>query len=215
MLRFALALLLTAMPAHAGVELQGSLSWRSDDFFVTAAARHYDRDPGQVVDYGRRFGSADDLSVALHLSKVSGDSLAELALLRDRGMGWWDISMRIGADPSVWFVPVTRDPGPPYGKAWGHYKKHGKSSAGWKMSDDECRDWAAVRFLHDTVGMSVDAAFEARRSRSSVDVLADRGSKNAAASGDRKGNPADKGAHGKQGGQGKSGHGNAGKKGGS
>ena len=40
-----------------------------------------------------------------------------------RGMSWWDISVRYGIRPEVYYVPVAVAPGPPYGKAWGHYKK--------------------------------------------------------------------------------------------
>jgi hypothetical protein len=207
MARLALLVLLLTVPAQAGFDLSASATVGSSDVFVHAAASYFDREPSQLERYGKRFGSADDLTVALQLSKSSGGSLADLAAMRERGMGWWDISLRIGADPAVWFVPVTRDPGPPYGKAWGHWKKHGKSTAGWRMSDDECRDWVAVRFLHESLGVDVNAAMEARRNGGSVDALTVRESNRASASGNAK---SGSGAQGKS-----ANHGKSGKKGGS
>jgi hypothetical protein len=43
--------------------------------------------------------------------------------MRLRGMAYNDIALNLGPGPEIFYIPFERDPGPPYGKAWGYYKK--------------------------------------------------------------------------------------------
>ncbi len=68
----------------------------------------------------------DDYPVVLFLSHASGVPAGKVLDLRLRGLSWGDVMFRLKIGPSVLFARFDRDPGPPYGKAWGHYKKHKK-----------------------------------------------------------------------------------------
>jgi len=43
--------------------------------------------------------------------------------LRLGGMAYADITVRFDLSPEIFYVPFDADPGPPYGNAWGHFRK--------------------------------------------------------------------------------------------
>ena len=85
--------------------------------------------------------------------------LNEIFDLRRRGRTWWEISIRYGVPADAWFVPVRRDPGPPYGKAYGHWKKHRRDDRReLVLSDVDARNLVAVRVMHEYYGVSAEIA---------------------------------------------------------
>jgi hypothetical protein len=71
----------------------------------------------------------------------------------------------------VWFVPVRRDPGPPYGKAYGHWKKHHKNPSAVRLTDADVGNLVAVRMLHEYYSVSVEVAMEWRSSGRPLSAL--------------------------------------------
>jgi hypothetical protein len=57
------------------------------------------------------------------IARETGASLDRVAELRMSGMPLLDVALRLGGTPAIFYVPFERDPGPPYGRAWGYYKK--------------------------------------------------------------------------------------------
>ena len=168
------ALLATA-PAAAGVDIDLSAAVRvSDDvdLFFGISSRYFDRDPRVVQAWGARYGDPDDLSVALFIHRHSGEPLDRIHFLRRSGMSWWDISVRFGMPVDVWFVPVHRDPGPPYGKAYGHWKKHKHHPHhAVALTDVDLRNLVVVRMVHEYYNVPVDVAMEWRASGKNVQTL--------------------------------------------
>ena len=66
----------------------------------------------------------DDYPAVLFLARASGRPPAEILDLRLRGESWSAIMVRERVSPSVLFVGMDRDPGPPYGHAWGYWRHH-------------------------------------------------------------------------------------------
>jgi len=66
---------------------------------------------------------ADDFPVVAFLAYHSHRQPGFILQLRSEGYPWYEIFYRLHVDPSVLFVGIDRDPGPPYGKAWGHWRK--------------------------------------------------------------------------------------------
>lgn len=75
-----------------------------------------------------------DLPVVLFLARESGRSVDFIVGLRAGGMAWAAVFDRCRVAPDVLFVGIPRDPGPPYGKAWGYWKNQAGES---KLSDDD------------------------------------------------------------------------------
>src|SRR5262245_35941886 len=148
--------------AQAAVDIDFGAAVRVNDdtdLYFAISSRYFDRDRREVEYWGRRCEDPDDLAVALFIARHSGRSLNEIFDLRHRGRTWWEISVRYGVPDDVWFVPVRRDPGPPYGKAYGHWKKHRRDERqALVLSDVDARNLVAVRVMHEYYGVSAQIA---------------------------------------------------------
>jgi hypothetical protein len=70
------------------------------------------------------------------------------------GTSFLDISIHFGLGPEIFYVPIERDPGPPYGKAWGYYKKTPRAK--WNtivLSDSEIVHFANLKLVVDRYGV--------------------------------------------------------------
>jgi hypothetical protein len=170
-----LGLFLFCQPVQGGLDIDLGASVRlgdSTDLFVTISSRYFDQDRGAVERLGIRFTNPDDLAVCLFIARHSGRSGNQVYFLRKGGMSWWEISARLDLRPDIWFVTVERDPGPPYGKAYGYWKKQKKNQRHvWRLTDGEIRDLVAVRMLHEYYGMPAEAAMEIRASGKNLTLL--------------------------------------------
>jgi len=129
-----IAMILVATPLASA-----SLSWAAVSFDVSVGlpigddarlflniTNEYYAPPPQVatVVVRRCPHPEDDYPVILFLARASGRSPGEILDLRLRGDSWSVVMHRLRVVPSVLFAGIDRDPGPPYGRAWGHYKNH-------------------------------------------------------------------------------------------
>jgi len=174
MLRWASVALLTGAtclvtpPAHAGFDIDFGASVRvgdDADLYFAISSRYFDRDRRVVERYAARYNNPDDLAVSFYLSRCSGRPANFIFDMRRRGLSWWDVSLRLGLPVDVWFVEVERDPGPPYGRAYGHWKHHRRNARpDFALSDDDARNLVAVRMIHEYYDVPVDVAMEWRSS---------------------------------------------------
>ena len=159
---------LTVPAAQAVLDIDFGAAVRigdDDDLFLSVSARYFDEDRRSIDRISVRYRDPDDLTVALFVARRSGRSADAIYHLRTEGLSWWDISVRLGMPVGVWFVPVQRDPGPPYGKAYGHWKHHKRNRHHRVvLTDVDVRNLVAVRMLHEYYGVSVDVAMEWRSS---------------------------------------------------
>ena len=133
------------------------------DLYVAISSRYFDHDRQSVAALRSHYSNPDDLAVALFISRHSGSPPEAVHRLRHQGLSWWDVSVRLGLPVEVWFVPVSRDPGPPYGKAYGHWKKHrGDRRTAVVLHDSDVRNLVAVRVLHEYYGVAVEVAMDLR-----------------------------------------------------
>ena len=169
-----LAVLALCVPqARASVDVAFGAAVNVNDntsLFFGVSSRYYAREPRVVETWSQRVPNPDDLSVLMFLSARSGRSLDAVFALRRAGLSWWDVSIRLGVPADVWFVPVDR-PGPPYGKAYGYWRKHGRDTRAYRVDDRSCRDLVAVRMMHDYYGMPVERAMDLRRDGRRIDSL--------------------------------------------
>ncbi len=166
---------IVATPVLAGVDVDFGASVRvgdHTDLFFSISSRYFDRDPRVVDDWGRRFTNPDDLAVFLFLVRTSGKDPHEIARLRHSGLTWFDVGVRVGVPADAWFVAVDRDPGPPYGRAYGHWKKHERDrNLPVRLTDTDARNLVAVRVIHEYYGVPVAIAMEWRASGRDIRAL--------------------------------------------
>jgi hypothetical protein len=201
-----LALLLalaTSGVALAGldIDLAASLSLGDDDdIYFAVSARYFEQDHDTIRTISVRYDDPDDLAVALFIGRNVRKSPDYVYSLRRQGLSWFEICARLGVPYDAFFVPVNRRPGPPYGKAYGHYKKHGKKTAEvYVLTDSDVRNLVAVRLLHEYYGVDIELAMSWRSSgRNLNELVAEEYTK-------RHGKP-DKGSKGNKAAQGKRGN---------
>jgi len=143
------------------------------DIYVAVSSRYFDQDAGNTRRWNRQCADPDDLAVALFLARHGRTSPDQVFALRSRGLSWWEISLRLGVPADIWFVPVQGDPGPPYGRAYGHWRKRGRQSPReLDLNDGDARNLVAVRLLHEYYGVSVEIAMQWRSSGRDLRTIA-------------------------------------------
>lgn len=171
----------TLVSTRAQAQTAFSVAASVGDFHV-AVSNYYHVPQREVILVRERRIRDDELPVVFFIAQRARVAPATIVDLRLRGLSWWDISVRYGIGPEVYYVPVAVAPGPPYGKAWGHYKKKPKKQ--WNtivLSDDDVVNLVHVRFLSDHYRIPPERVIEVRgRQRDIVAVnyeVSGRGSK--------------------------------------
>jgi hypothetical protein len=113
-----------------------------------------------------------ELPVVLFLAHASGRSIDFIVGLRSEPLSWHVVFERCGVPYDVLFVGMDRDPGPPYGKAWGHWRKTSGKGA---LSDDSIAGLVQLQTAHRLTGIPVlDVVRAGREGRSVAVVVADK-----------------------------------------
>jgi len=93
----------------------------------------------------------EEIPVVLFLAARARVAPGVIIDLRFRGKTWMDITIHYGLSPEIYYVPVKVEvKGPPYGKAYGHYKN--KQKKDWKkivLSNDEVINLVNLRFISE------------------------------------------------------------------
>ena len=93
----------------------------------------------------------EDLPVVLFLAERSGRPVDFIVNLRARGLSWGVIFERVNVPPAVLFEGIERDPGPPYGRAWGYWRKHPKRL---RLADPDIVALTHLQVAHRICGAS-------------------------------------------------------------
>lgn len=185
----ATAAILVISPAAAlDVDWFGGLRLSDGDRnYLSLTAAHFGSDHGEADDLARHLKHpGEDLPVLLFLAAESGRSSRFILDLRLGGLSWWEIRARLGVAPERIVVPLAQDPGPPYGKAWGHYRNPRKGPrAGHQvvLSDAEFSDWIGARVVSRTYGVEMAVVLQSRASGHSLGELVVRQEKNRGSAG--------------------------------
>jgi hypothetical protein len=173
-----LAAAIAAPASRAGADISFGVNaplGNDGNLFFSISSRYFDRDAHAVNDWGRRFPNPDDLAVFLHICSQSRQSPEVVFTYRRQGLSWCDVGVRVGVPVDAWYVPVARDPGPPYGKAYGYYRKHERDPRyAVRLSDRQVRDLVAVRMAHEYYGVAPEIAMDWRRGGANVQAIMTR-----------------------------------------
>jgi hypothetical protein len=152
----------TLVSTRAQAQTAFSVAASIGDFHV-AVSNYYHVPQREVILVRERRIRDDELPVVFFIAQRARVAPATIVDLRLRGLSWWDISVRYGIGPEVYYVPVAVAPGPPYGKAWGHYKnKHKKNWNTIVLSDDDVVNLVQVRFISDHYHIAPERVIESR-----------------------------------------------------
>jgi len=149
--------------ALAGVDVYfGANAHVGDDasLFVSISSRYFGREPRVIEDWQRRYyPDPDDLAVALFLSSNCDRDPEFFFSLRKQGVGWFEIANRCHVPVKVFFLSLESDPGPPYGNAYGHWRKYRRDHRHvMALSDDDIRHLVGARMIHEYYGVPLETA---------------------------------------------------------
>ncbi|NIM57951.1 MAG: hypothetical protein GTO16_03280 [Candidatus Aminicenantes bacterium] len=134
--------------------------------FYLAVSDYYGVSGKTVVATKERYHLRDEeLPVIYFLSARARVAPSVIVGLRIKGLSWLDITFHYGLTPEIFYVPVTvQKIGPPYGKAYGHFKKY-RSKKEWKkivLSDHEVADLVNLRFISEHYKVKPELVMEMR-----------------------------------------------------
>ena len=161
-LALSLVVLAGSIGASAHAQTAFSVSAHIGDFHV-AVANYYHVPEREVIVIRERRIPDDEIPVALFIARHAGVPWGRVVDMRLRGDSWWDISVRLGVRPDVYYIPVAVSPGPPYGRALGHYKnKHRKQWSTVVLSDADVVNLVELRFLSEHYKVPPERIIELR-----------------------------------------------------
>ena len=154
---------LTLVPPPVRAQTSVSISAQIGDFHL-AVSNYYHVPEREVVVVRDRRVREDEIPVVFFIAQRARVAPSTIVDLRLRGLSWWDISVRYHLGADVYYVPVATTPGPPYGKAYGYYKKPRTQWRTIVLSDADVVNLVELRFLSEYYRVPPERVIQARAS---------------------------------------------------
>jgi hypothetical protein len=171
-------LLLGVAPVNASdVDLGISISDGRLRNLYLAIGDHYKVPPREVVAIRNQYHCDDEeLPVVFFLAERARVEPAVILHLRARRYSWFDIAVQYRLSPNIFFVPVAAERiGPPYGKAYGYYRKYGPAGD-WKktrLNDSQIVDLVNLSFMSGHYGVAPESVMKLRNHEKRFVVIND------------------------------------------
>jgi hypothetical protein len=138
-----------------------SVSASIGDFHV-AVSNYYHVPEREVIVVRERRIPEEELPVVFFIAQRAHVAPATIVDMRLHGRSWWDISVRYGIHADAYYVPVVVRSGPPYGRAYGHYKKPRKEWNTIVLSDPDIVNLVELRFMSEHYHVAPERIVEMR-----------------------------------------------------
>jgi len=132
--------------------------------FYLSVGTHYGAREAEIEKVRARSLPDDEMAVVFFLSNRLEVSPLFLVDLRLSGRSWLDITLKYGLSPEIYYVKFASDPGPPYGKAWGHYKNTPRKR--WhqiQLGDSDIINLVNLKFLSEKYQCSPEKIVRLRK----------------------------------------------------
>lgn len=162
-----IGLLFLLPPANQGrAEVNAGISFDNDGIkgFYLAIGEHYQVPEKQIIAIREKSISDDEMPVVFYLARRAMVSPGTIIKMRLGGQSWMDITFHYGLTAEIFYVPVTVDPGPPYGKAYGYFKKNKRNQWGSiKLNDVDVVNLVNLKFISDYYNCPADDVIKMRQ----------------------------------------------------
>jgi len=149
--------------ARAGMDLGISIGEEGVRSFYLSVGDYYRVPQREVIIIRERGIPYEEMPVVLFLAGRAHVAPGVIVDLRLRGMSWMDITFQYGLSPKIYYVPLRTAPGPPYGNAYGYYKKWPRKE--WKkvrLGDDDVVNLVNLKFASEHYGYSPEEVIKMR-----------------------------------------------------
>lgn len=162
---FTLIFLLPVSNSEASIDLGISIGDEGLRGFYLAVGDYYRVPQREVIIIRERGIPAEETPVVLFIAGRARVSPSIIMDMRLGGKGWTDILVHFRLGPDILYVPVREGVaiGPPYGKAYGYYKKKPKKE--WRkivLSDADVVNLVNLRFLSEHHGYAPERVMKLR-----------------------------------------------------
>lgn len=152
-----LGLFVAAGATGARAEVNAGMSIDNDGVksFFLAIGAHFNVPEKEIVVVREQKIPDDELPVVFFIAQRAGVKPKAVIDLRLGGLSWMEVSLHFGVQVDAYYVNVSGNYGPPYGKALGHFKHHKRNQ--WReirLGDPEIIDLVNLRFISDHYGWS-------------------------------------------------------------
>lgn len=165
-----------APAARAGLDVNLGAAISLDDdvsIFLGVSGRFFDAKPDAVKRVYRKTRNPEDVAVAYFLARRGGVSVRVVLGHRERGLSWFRVGLQLGLPIDVYFMPMDHHPGPPYGKAYGYWKKQrGRHGHPRGLTDVEVRDLVVLHLASGYYGLAPGEVARRRAGQGAVVVVA-------------------------------------------
>ena len=135
------------------------------DFYL-AVSDYYEVPPLHAVELHERYRCPDEeIPVVYFIAARAHVAPASIVSLRLRRKSWLDIAFHFGLKPDIFFIPLRTDRvGPPYGNAYGYYRRYAPTREWRKMalSDEEVAALVNLRFMSEYYGTPPESVMAMR-----------------------------------------------------
>jgi hypothetical protein len=141
--------------SRAGIDIGISADESGIKAFYLAIGDHYKQPEKEIIVVRDRGIPDEELPVVFYLASRAGISPTAIIKLRLAGKSWMDITFHYGLTAEIFYIDLGKDPGPPYGKAYGHFKKMPRKK--WSkivLGDPDIVNFVNLRFLSSHYGYS-------------------------------------------------------------
>ncbi len=156
---------LLCLSTAASAEVSFGLGFNSqglDSFYLNIS--NYYHVPQDRVVYVRDSRIPDDeIPVVFFLATQARVGPEVIVQRRLSGESWMSIMLFYRLSPAILYVPVSVVPGPPYGNAYGYYRKYPKHR--WnkiRMADADIVNFVNLRFMSEHHGYKPEEVFKLR-----------------------------------------------------
>jgi hypothetical protein len=151
----------SAVSAQAQVQAGAVLAGDGLRSFYFAVGNYYQVPEREVVEVQQQALPPEEVPVVFYVAQRARVAPAVVVDLRRRGESWSDIAFHFRLDPDIYYFRG----GPPYGKAYGYWKKH-------PPRDVQVIDAVNVHFLSDYLHVTPDAVWAERSGGHNYAVIA-------------------------------------------
>ena len=158
------AALLASPVARAGTILDAGISLGPEGIrgFHLAVSQYFKVPEPEVVVWKQKRIADEELPVVFFLAQRARVAPAAIVDLRLAGKSWMDVVVHYKLGTDIFQVPVTKVDGPPYGRAYGYWKKRGSEPTRLILKDSEVVDLVNLRFLSEHYRCPADDVVAAR-----------------------------------------------------
>ena len=134
------------------------------EYFYFSIGNYYKVPEKEVIIIKQKGIPDDEIPVVFFIANCAKVKPVTILDLRLKNMTWMDITLKYGLKPEIFYIPIKLNPGPPYGKAYGYFKKPRNTWDKIVLTNDEIINLVNLKFISEYHGYALEEVIKMRSS---------------------------------------------------